>query len=236
MRLDKFLSHTGYGSRKDVKKLLQQKHIKVNGDICVKDKTQINEFHDIVTFDDEVITYAKHSFIMLHKPAGVVTALSDSLHETVMDCFEEFIGHDMFPVGRLDIDTEGLLLLCNDGKLSHQLLSPKHHVNKTYYVKTRDDLNDNAIMQLEKGIDLGDFISAPATAKQLSAKELQLTIQEGKFHQVKRMLEAVDNEVVYLKRIAFGPLSLDETMEPGTWRYLSEDEVTALYQNKEEIK
>lgn len=229
MRLDKLLAHAGYGTRKEVKELIKQKRVSVNGNTNVKDKTQIDEFHDEIIVDDVVLSYEKNHFIMLYKPAGVITATTDSVHQTVMDCIDEFVGTDMFPVGRLDIDTEGLVLICNDGKLSHHLLSPKHHVDKTYEVHMDHSLTEKDIATLEQGMDLGDFISKSAKVEVIEALIIHLTIQEGKFHQVKRMLEAVNNEVVYLKRISFGPLVLDETLAPGDWRYLTEEEVEALY-------
>lgn len=229
MRLDKLLSHAGYGTRKEVKELIKKKRVSVNGIVDVKDKTQIDEFHDEIIVDGEVLTYEKHHFILLHKPAGVITATEDSVHATIMDCIDTFIGTDMFPVGRLDIDTEGLVLICNDGKLAHYLLSPKHHVNKVYEVHLTHALSDADIKQLASGVELDDFTTKPAQVKIVEDCLIYLTIQEGKFHQVKRMMHAVNNEVIYLKRIAFGPLILDEKMQPGEWRYLTEDEVNALY-------
>lgn len=229
MRLDKLLAHAGYGTRKEVKELIKDKRVSVNGCTNVKDKTQVDEFHDEICVDDITLTYEKNHFVMLHKPAGVITATSDTVHETVMDCIDEFIGTDMFPVGRLDIDTEGLVLICNDGKLAHQLLSPKHHVDKTYEVHIKHPLTEKDIATLEHGMDLGDFTTKRAKVTVIEDLILHLTIQEGKFHQVKRMLEGVDNCVMYLKRISFGPLVLDEALAPGEWRYLDEDEVSALY-------
>lgn len=228
MRLDKLLSHAGFGSRKDVKELLKQKRVRVNGSTMVKDKTKVDEAKDVICVDDEELTYIKHHFIMLHKPSGVITATEDAVHATVMDCFETFIGTDMFPVGRLDIDTEGLLLICNDGKLAHRLLSPKHHVDKMYEVHIAHPLTSEDIKRLENGIDLSDFVTKSAKVEILEDTLLHLTIQEGKFHQVKRMLEAVDNEVLYLKCLTMGPLVLDTALQPGEWRYLTEEEIQAL--------
>lgn len=232
MRLDKLLSHAGYGTRKEVKELIKQHRVTINGSTDVKDKTQVDEFHDEICVDDMVLSYEKNHFLMLNKPAGVITATEDTVHETVMDCIDEFIGTDMFPVGRLDIDTEGLVLICNDGKLAHFLLSPKHHVDKVYEVHLDHPLSDADIQKLTAGIDLQDFVTKPAIVEQIDTHIIHLTIQEGKFHQVKRMMQALDNEVVYLKRLRFGPLSLDDTLTPGSWRYLTEAEVAALYQLK----
>jgi len=229
MRLDKLLAHAGYGTRKEVKALIKAKLVSVNGAAALKDKQQIDEFHDIVCVDGEPIQYAKFQFIMMNKPAGVICANRDDYHETIMDHFETFIGTDMFPVGRLDIDTEGLVLICNDGKLAHRLLSPKHHVDKCYEVHLEKPIDDEQLTKLSEPLDLGDFITQPAQYEVLSDTCIRLVIQEGKFHQVKRMMKAVDNEVVYLKRLRFGPLILDDTLEVGEWRYLTQSETEALY-------
>ncbi len=229
MRLDKLLAHAGYGSRKEVKALIKAKLVSVNGAAALKDKQQIDEFHDIVCVDGEPIQYAKFQFIMMHKPAGVICANRDDYHETIMDQFETFIGTDMFPVGRLDIDTEGLVLICNDGKLAHRLLSPKHHVDKCYEVHLAKPIDDTQLAKLSEPLDLGDFITQPAQVEVITDTCIALVIQEGKFHQVKRMMKAVDNEVVYLKRLRFGPLILDDTLEVGEWRYLTQSETEALY-------
>lgn len=229
MRLDKLLAHAGYGTRKEVKALIKNKQVTVNGAIAVKDKQQIDEFHDDICVNGETLHYVQHQFIMMNKPAGVICANRDDYHETIMDLFDIFIGTDMFPVGRLDIDTEGLVLICNDGKLAHRLLSPRHHVDKCYEVHLAKPIDEQQLLRLSGEIDLGDFIAKPAKAEVLSDTCIHLMIQEGKFHQVKRMMQAVDNEVVYLKRLSFGPLSLDETLDPGEWRYLTQAETEALY-------
>lgn len=228
MRLDKLLSHAGYGTRKEVKQLLKEQRVSVNGSSFVKDKTQVDEEHDMICVDDVELSFAKHNFIMLYKPVGVITATSDAQHPTVMDCFDCFIGTDMFPVGRLDIDTQGLVLLCNDGKLAHRLLSPKHHVHKMYEVHIAHPLREGDIEKLSQGLDLSDFTTLPATVEIIEENMIHLSIQEGKFHQVKRMMHALDNEVVFLKRLTMGPLRLDEDLQPGEWRYLREEEIEAL--------
>lgn len=236
-RLDKLLAHSGFGTRKEVKQLIKAKRISVNDSYQVKESMQIDEARDVVCVDDEVISYQKVSYLMLHKPDGVISATIDANHQTVMDCIEAFVGKDMFPVGRLDIDTEGLLLICNDGKLAHQLLSPKKHVKKVYYVELAHSLSIQDIQQLETGIDLGDFTTQGAIVKGLSDCAIELTIYEGKFHQIKRMMEALDNHVVYLKRIQMGPLLLDKTLAPGEWRFLEEAEILALKnEQKEEME
>ena len=229
MRLDKLLAHAGYGTRKEVKALIKAKQVTVNGVNALKDKQQIDEFQDEVCVYGEKLVYAQNHFIMMNKPAGVICANRDDYHETIMDHFVTFIGTDMFPVGRLDIDTEGLVLICNDGKLAHRLLSPKHHVDKCYEVHLAKEIDAAQIQKLNSELDLGDFISKPAQIEVITPTCIHMVIQEGKFHQVKRMLQAVDNEVVYLKRLRFGPLSLDESLAPGEWRYLTKSETDALY-------
>lgn len=229
MRLDKLLAHAGFGTRKEVKALIKAGRVSVNDNALVKDKTQVNEFHDVIKVDGEALHYEKYHFIMLNKPAGVVSATRDDEHETVMDCIDAFIGTDMFVIGRLDIDTEGLILIGNDGKLAHCLLSPKHHVDKCYEVHIDTPLGDEEIRRLCGGLDLGDFITQPAQLEIITDTIVHLTIHEGKFHQVKRMMEAVGHEVLYLKRLRFGPLLLDDTLGEGEWRYLTEEEIQALY-------
>lgn len=229
MRLDKLLAHAGYGTRKEVKALIKAKQVTVNGINALKDKQQIDEFQDEVCVYGEKLAYVQNHFIMMNKPAGVICANRDDYHETIMDLFDCFIGTDMFPVGRLDIDTEGLILICNDGKLAHRLLSPKHHVDKCYEVHLAKGIDAAQIQKLSSELDLGDFISKPAQVEVITPTCIHMVIQEGKFHQVKRMVKAVGNEVVYLKRLRFGPLSLDESLAQGEWRYLTKSETDALY-------
>lgn len=233
IRLDKFLAHAGLGTRKEVKQLIRSKRIKVNDQLVRNDDLKINEHQDVVMLDDEPISYEQTIYMMLNKPAGVISATFDEKQATVMDCFDEFIPLDAFPVGRLDIDTEGLLLITNDGALAHELLAPKKHVDKVYYVKLKEMITDEGIKALEAGIQINDEeCCAPASVKQLSDTEIELTIHEGKFHQVKRMMHAIDNEVLYLKRLRMGSLKLDETLKCGDYRPLTNEEIDAL-KNKE---
>ena len=236
MRLDKFLANSGIGTRKEVKDILKNKKISVN-DIFVKDgKIQIDEEKDIVKYEDKIIYYKPFVYIMMNKPAGVISATEDNHHKTVIDLLNnEYRTYDVFPVGRLDIDTEGLLLLTNDGVLSHNLLSPKKHVNNKYYVKIANSLNDDDIKMLENGIKLEEnFVTKKAKVEIIcnnSEKNENLayiTISEGKFHQVKRMFKAVNNEVLYLKRVKMGSLSLDEKLKLGEYRELTEEELNNL--------
>lgn len=233
IRLDKFLAHAGLGTRKEVKQLIRSKRIKVNDQLVRNDDLKINENQDVVMLDDEPISYEQTIYMMLNKPAGVISATFDEKQATVMNCFDEFIPLDAFPVGRLDIDTEGLLLITNDGALAHELLAPKKHVDKVYYVKLKEMISDEGIKALEAGIQINDEeCCAPASVKQLSDTEIELTIHEGKFHQVKRMMHAIDNEVLYLKRLRMGTLKLDETLKCGEYRPLTKEEINEL-KNKE---
>ncbi|MGN1342990.1 MAG: pseudouridine synthase [Traorella sp.] len=228
MRLDKYLAHVGLGSRKEVKEYIRKQRIRVNGKIVKKDDYKVDENNDIVSFDQQVLTYKKYVYYMLNKPQGVISATYDLHDKTVLDCFDCFLPDDVFPVGRLDKDSEGLLLISNDGDLAHKLLSLKYHVDKTYYVKCQEDLNDEMILQLQRPIQLKEDSFQPANVEKISDNELYITIQEGKFHQVKRMIHYVGNEVIYLKRISFGPLILDAKLNPGEYRELNEEEIKQL--------
>ena len=219
MRLDKFLANSGIGTRKEVKEILKNKKVSVNN-VFVKDgKIHVDEEKDIVKYENKIINYKPFVYIMMNKPAGVISATEDSHHKTVIDLLnDEYRTYDIFPVGRLDIDTEGLILLTNDGILSHNLLSPKKHVDKKYYVKIAKKLNENDIKILENGIKLEEnFVTKKAKVEIISEdlcenddNQVYITISEGKFHQVKKMLEAVNNKVCYLKRVSFGKLKLDD--------------------------
>ncbi len=229
MRLDKFLAHAGLGTRKEVKQLIRNKRIKVNGQLVRNDDLKINETNDVVLLDDEAVSYEKYIYMMLNKPAGLISATFDEKQATVMDCFDQYIPMDAFPVGRLDIDTEGLLLITNDGALAHELLAPKKHVDKIYYVKVAKVITQADIEALEAGIQINEEERCePAAVRQISDDEMELTIHEGKFHQIKRMMHAVGNEVVYLKRLQMGSLKLDESLACGEYRPLSEAEIHAL--------
>ena len=228
MRLDKYLVHTNIGTRKEVKELIRKSRIKVNGVIVKKDDLKIDEKQDAVLFDDEEIIYQKYVYYMLNKPQGVVSATADRKDKTVLECFDIPLKDDVFPVGRLDKDTEGLLLISNDGALAHRLLSLKYHVDKKYYVKCEKEVTAEMIASLEDVIKLKDETYQPGKVERIGVDEIYLTIQEGKFHQVKRMLHYVGNEVTYLKRVQFGSLKLDEKLRPGEWRSLTKEEIVEL--------
>ncbi len=231
MRLDKFLSETTTESRSQVKREIRQGMVTVNGIVEKLPEKQIEEKTDCVCLKGKELHYQPFVYFMLNKPAGVVSATEDTLSKTVVELLNrEDYRKDIFPAGRLDKDTEGFLLLTNDGELAHRLLSPKKHVDKTYFVRLRDALSEEAGTKLETGVSIGEKKDTrPAKVERVDTDTILLTIQEGKFHQVKRMLQAVDNQVLYLKRITFGGLSLDEGLSPGEYRALSDEEVKLLY-------
>ena len=210
MRLDRFLVECGIGSRKEVKKIISAKEVKVNDSYDISAKDNINEYSDIIEYNGERLEYKEFRYYIMNKKDGYITATEDVREATVMDLIPEcVIKKELAPVGRLDKDTEGLLLLTNDGKLNHKLLSPKNHVDKTYYVEIENNISQEDILKLEEGVDIGNYITLPAKVKKISDTKIYLTIKEGKFHQVKKMLEAVNNKVNYLQRTTFGKLSLD---------------------------
>ncbi|EAE8346954.1 rRNA pseudouridine synthase [Listeria monocytogenes] len=233
MRLDKLLSHTGFGSRKEVKPLLKSGAVVVNGTIQKDSKTQVNPDKDQVTVHGAPVVYQEFVYFMLHKPQNVVSATEDNVSETVIDLLaQEDTLTDPFPVGRLDKDTEGLLIITNDGTLAHNLLSPKKHIDKTYYAKIDGDITAADVEAFAAGIELDDgYTCKPARLEIITPNEISVTIQEGKFHQVKRMFAARGKTVSYLKRISMGNLQLDESLELGEYRPLTEAEL-AILQNK----
>ncbi len=237
MRVDKFLSNMGYGSRKEVKILLKSKAVEVNGEIVRDPKVHVNERNDDVSVEGEAVVYTEFVYLVMNKPQGVISATEDKYDKTVIDLLAEQEQHfEPFPVGRLDKDTEGFLLLTNDGKLAHELLSPKKHVDKTYYAVVEGRVTEEDTAAFKKGVVLDDgYITKPASLTLLESapvSKIELTITEGKFHQVKRMFESVGKRVVYLKRLSMGPLILDPELGLGEYRQLTEEEVTRLKQRK----
>lgn len=230
MRLDKVLSNAGEGSRSQVKILIKRGQVSVNGIKAKSGDDVIDENTDEIVCQGKKISLIKYRYFMLNKPAGVVSATEDNLDKTVLDCLTKEDARDMFPVGRLDKDTIGLMLLTNDGELSHNLLSPRKHVDKTYYVTCEKEVNEEQMEALRKGVDIGDDkITLPALAKLgKQSNELYLTIREGRFHQVKRMLQAVGNKVTALKRLSMGSLKLDDALKPGEYRPLTVEELQDL--------
>ena len=236
MRLDKFLANSGIGTRKEVKIILKKGKIKVNEKIVKDAKMQVDEIKDDVKIEGEKITYKPFVYIMMNKPSGVISATEDGKHKTVIDLLcKKYKNYKVFPVGRLDIDTEGLLLLTNDGVLAHNLLSPKKHVDKKYYVELKEPLTIEKKKILENGIKLEEnFVTKKAKIEIIDKDEdievnsVFITISEGKFHQVKRMFKFVENEVLYLKRVKMGKLLLPEDLKLGEYRELSEEEMNLI--------
>ena len=233
MRLDKLLANMGYGSRKEVKQLLKEKAVTVDG-IVVKDAAMKvdPETQDVSVYGERVI-YTEFVYIMMNKPPGVISATEDKYDQTVIDLLDPLAQHfKPFPVGCLDKDTEGLLLITNDGNLAHNLLSPKKHVPKTYYATIEGVVTEADIEAFRQGVELDDgYVTKPGELvilKSAAISEIELTIQEGKFHQVKRMFESVGKKVTYLKRLSMGSLALDEELELGDYRELTEEELASL--------
>ena len=246
MRLDKYLAEMGEGTRQEVKAIIRKGRVLVGGVPVKKPEAKVEEGKDQVTLDGREIPYQKYLYYMLNKPAGVITATTDSRDRTVLDLLGEDRRKDLFPVGRLDKDTEGLLLITNDGPLAHRLLSPRKHVDKCYYAKVRGEVTGEDVEQFAQGLFLAGLgeekeeKTMPARLKILKTasaagkeapgivSEILLTIQEGKFHQVKRMFQAVGKEVLYLKRLSMGSLKLDPELAPGQYRELTKEEMERL--------
>ena len=232
VRLDKFLADAGAGTRSQVKGFLKKGLVTVNGEPARKPEQKISPETDLIVFQGTVLSYTEFYYYMLNKPSGYVSATDDNTAPTVLSLLKGAPGKDLFPVGRLDKDTEGLLLITNDGALAHRLLSPRHHVDKTYFVRADGTVTEDDCSRLEAGVDIGeDRLTLPARAALLSSgpvSEVELTIHEGKFHQVKRMFQAVGKPVLYLRRLSMGSLTLDETLPPGQYRPLREEEIAAL--------
>lgn len=236
IRIDKYLADCGIGTRSEVKKYIKAKQITVNGELVFKPEEKIDESKDEVCFKGQSITYEKYVYYLFHKPAGCVTAKQDNVHKTVMDYFPEDIrAKDIAPVGRLDLDTEGLLLFTNDGPLTHHFLSPSHHIPKTYYAILDKEVPADAVERFRAGVDIGDdkptlpaeLVILPINEDENLVYSAELTIHEGRFHQVKRMFEAVGCTVVYLKRLSMGSLKL-EGLPKGEYRKLLPEEVKNL--------
>ena len=232
MRLDKFIVSCGMATRSEVKKLVKQGRVTVDGITVVKSDEKIDENTSVVCLDGEQLNYREFIYLMLNKPSGYVSATYDAKLPTVIDLVpEEYLHFEPFPVGRLDIDTEGLLILTNDGKLAHELTSPKKHVYKTYYAELDADMEDADIEIFKNGIKLDeDFTTLPAELVITEdRKKVYISICEGKFHQVKRMCQKVGKNVVYLERVKMGGLELDGSLERGTVRELTNNEIQLIY-------
>lgn len=233
-RLDKIISNLGYGSRKDVKTFVKKGLIEVDGVIAKDNGMSVDPEKSSIKINGEEILYRKYIYLMMNKPDGVISATQDSKDETVIDLLEiDHQAFEPFPVGRLDKDTVGLLLLTNDGELNHRLISPKWHVDKIYYAMINKKVDESDIEKFKKGIVLDDGYKCMEAKLEIisssdEGSEIRITIQEGKYHQVKRMFEAVGKKVTYLKREEFGGLKLDEELEEGEYRELTDDELMIL--------
>ncbi len=247
MRLDKFLGDQNIGTRKQIKEYLKNGRCKVNGEVVTKGDVHINELTDEICFDGLLCVYEKYHYYLLNKPQGVVSATYDGKSKTVLDLLKGENVKGLSPCGRLDIDTEGLLLITDDGKLIHNLLSPKKHVDKTYEVHLKSDLLPGDTDKLSEGIDIGDTrddgtadLTLPAAVEVLDKdsegrRVVLLTIREGRFHQVKRMFEALGNEVMFLRRLSMGPLKLTEDLKPGDYRALTQQELNLLKKQEKNV-
>ncbi len=240
MRLDKFLGDQDIGTRKQIKEYIKNGRCKVNGVVAKKPDMHIDENGDEITFDGVLINYSKYHYFMLNKPKDTVSSTKEGPKTTVIDLLKDENVKGLSPCGRLDIDTEGLLFITDDGELIHRLLSPKKHVDKVYETHIRHELSDDDIKHLEEGVDIGDrtedgtpILTLPAKVSVMEKDNdgnpvIHLTIHEGRFHQVKRMLYAVGNEVLFLRRLSMGSLKLDEKLLPGEYRKLTEQEIQDL--------
>lgn len=243
LRLDKYLSDYTEMTRSQAKKAIREGRIRVNGEIVKKGDDKLS-FSDSVLWDEKEIRGQRYQYIMLNKPAGVISATRDDKETTVVEYVRRykpmeglaggidetfFLAKDLFPMGRLDKDTEGLLVLTNDGELAHRVLSPKYHVKKKYFVHVDQNVDTTDVERMREGLDIGEKRETkPAVLEIVSPKECYLTITEGKFHQVKRMFAALGKKVIYLKRVQMGSLKLDESLKPGEWRFLTEEEIDGL--------
>ena len=232
IRLDKYLADMGCGTRSQVKREIAGGSVMVNGAPARRPEDKIDTEKDSVVFRGSPVGYTEYEYFMLNKPAGVVSATEDRTERTVLDLIDARQRKDLFPVGRLDKDTEGLLLVTNDGGMAHRLLSPKKHVDKVYYAKVAGRITEEHVRLFAEGVDIGDEKpTLPAELTVLSSgeiSEIELVIREGRFHQVKRMFQAAGGEVIYLKRLRMGSLVLDRELQPGEYRKLTEEEVRAL--------
>lgn len=233
MRIDKLLANVGHGSRKEVKKILKNGSVTVNGTVVKDPKYHVDPKHDAIFIYGEQVNYREFIYLMMNKPPGVISATEDFYEDTVVDLLQaDDAIFNPFPVGRLDKDTEGLLLLTNDGQLAHQLLSPKKNVPKTYFAVIDQEVTEADVEQFAKGVILDDgYHTKPGVLRIIKSgirSDIELTITEGKYHQVKRMFAAVGKRVIYLQRISMGPLQLDDQLELGEYRELTQDEIDAL--------
>ena len=229
MRLDKLLAHSGFGTRKEVKELIKKGFVSVNDETIKTDKMHVDPQKDVVKVDDEVITYEEKVYYMLNKPSGYVSATEDQLHPTVVDLIDDYYRNDLFPVGRLDIDTTGLLLITNDKTLSKRLLLPENHIDKKYYVTVKNKLTDDLIEIFNNGIIIDQKVKCkPSYLEIIDDYHCYLTINEGRYHQIKKMFLSCNNKVLELKRVMFASIHLDNNLSLGNYRKLNNQEIKQL--------
>ena len=229
MRLDKFIVESGLASRSEITKVAKNGGVTVNGQIVRRVSGHIDPTADKVTYLGKDVIWREFTYVMLNKPEGYVSATEDDKFPTVITLLpDELQRIGLFPCGRLDKNTLGLMILTNNGPLSHKLLAPKNHVSKKYRFKVKFPISEDDVSALESGVDIGGYITAPCKVEMTDEKEGCITLTEGKYHQIKLMAEAVHNQITYLERVTFGPIKLDEKLERGEWRHLTEDEQNAL--------
>ena len=232
IRLDKFLAGAGIGTRSEVKNLIKKGRVTLQGEVIRKADLKLVQESSLVCVDGKPVSYTDFEYYLLHKPAGCVSATKDHHDQTVLDLIDSERKQELFPVGRLDKDTEGLLLITNDGALAHELLSPRKHIEKTYYAQIAGVVTTAEVQRFLEGLDIGEAkLTLPATLEILKSdtvSEVYVTVCEGKFHQIKRMFAAVGQQVLYLRRISMGPLTLEESLQKGCFRPLTEEELERL--------
>lgn len=234
MRLDKFLGITGCASRSEAKKIVRSGGVRVNGQVISSAEEKVDPECDVIVFCGKTVTYRKYTYILMNKPEGVVSATEDGRDRTVLDLLPaEMRKNDLFPCGRLDKNTLGLMLITDNGALAHRLLAPKTHVEKEYYFRAKFPITEEDARRFEAGVTLEDGYETKPAKIVLDQTGMAgtITLIEGKYHQIKRMLEALNNKIVYLERIRFGTLTLDASMARGEWRYLTEGEISVLEQH-----
>lgn len=236
MRLDKFIVESGLASRTEIAKVARGGGITVNGQVVRRASGHIDPTTDVVMYLGREVIWREFTYVMLNKPDGYVSATDDLLNPTVLTLLpDELQKIGLFPCGRLDKNTLGLMILTNNGPLAHKLLAPKNHVSKKYRFTVKYPISEKDVVDLEKGVDIGGYFTAPCKVEMIDEKNGYITLTEGKYHQIKLMAEAVHNQITYLERVTFGPISLDESLERGQWRYLNEEEQAALEERGKNI-
>ena len=229
MRLDKFIVEAGLASRTEIARVAKNGGVTVNGQVVRRASGHIDPTKDTVTYMGREVIWREFTYIMLNKPDGYVSATDDLLNPTVLTLLpDELQRIGLFPCGRLDKNTLGLMILTNNGPLAHKLLAPKNHVSKKYRFTVKFPISENDVKDLESGVDIGGYMTAPCKVEMIDEKNGYITLTEGKYHQIKLMAEAVHNQITYLERVTFGPIALDESLERGQWRHLNLDEQSAL--------